>query len=166
MFRLSHSRSWPFRLHLDSKKRYLLFLLLLLVMPGILPVSASTTTSTASISVNGTSATGKLLTQLSTNDVWSGMVTQAPGGQTKLNAYHPPLVRIHAGTDGWPGALPQFFLGLLDIIGEPHQITGPPEYGKHAQDHRGPDYNWQIFFHCFVLLAEGEGFEPPMAVTP
>src|SRR6266566_930543 len=116
MFRLSHSHFWPIRLHFDAKTKYLLFLLLLLlIIPVLLPVKASTTPSTVNISVNGASATGILQTQLSTNDVWSGMVTQVPGAQAKLNAYHPPLVRIHAGTDGWPGALPEIQYGKWDF---------------------------------------------------
>jgi len=43
------------------------------------------------------------------------MVNQTSGAQAKLNAYHPPLVRIHAGTDGWPGALPEIHYGKWDF---------------------------------------------------
>ncbi len=115
MFRFSHLPFWPFRLRIGSKTIYLFLLLLLLVIPVILPVKASITTSTATISVNGTSVTGKLHTRLSTNDVWSGMVDQTTGAQAHLDAYHPPLVRIHAGTDGWPGALPEIQYGKWDF---------------------------------------------------
>src|SRR6266581_1504719 len=115
MFRLSHSRFWPISLHFDSKKKYLIFLLLLFIIPVLLPVKASTTPSTVTISVKGTSATGILHTRMSTNNVWSGMVNQTSGAQAHLNAYHPPLVRIHAGTDGWPGALPEIHYGKWDF---------------------------------------------------
>lgn len=56
-------------------------------------------TATATVFVTNV-ATGKIQTQMSTNNVWSGMIDQATGAQAKLNALHAPFVRIHAGDDG------------------------------------------------------------------
>jgi hypothetical protein len=50
---------------------------------------------------------GKIQTQLSTNDVWAGIVRDIPQGQAKLNTLHAPLVRLHIGDDGGPDAEPQ-----------------------------------------------------------
>ncbi|HEX6482162.1 MAG TPA: glycosyl hydrolase [Ktedonobacteraceae bacterium] len=44
---------------------------------------------------------------MSTNIVWPGLIDEVSGAQTKLNTYAPPLVRIHAGTDGGTPALPE-----------------------------------------------------------
>ena len=137
MFRPNQMRFWPFRLLSGAKRNYLVFLLLLLIIPVLLPVKASNTSSTSStsstskvhISVNGISATGILHTQLSTNDVWSGMLTQVPGAQAELNAYHPPLVRIHAGTDGWPGALPEIQYDKWDFSPLNNLVNNVRAYG-------------------------------------
>src|SRR6266699_4910105 len=94
-----------FRLNIRAQTIYLL-LLLLLIIPVIF-VKADTLTPTATISVNGTSATGILHTRLSTNNVWSGEINQTAGAQVRLNALHAPLVRIHVGDDGWPEAMPE-----------------------------------------------------------
>lgn len=89
-------------------------MLLLLTIP-IIFVKANASTPTATISVKGTSATGILHTQLSTNNVWSGEINQAPGAQARLNALHAPLVRIHVGDDGWPEAMPEVIYNNWDF---------------------------------------------------
>lgn len=60
-------------------------------------------------SVTVTNTAGPLLnTQLSTNDVWAGMLGQTPAGQSEFNTLHAPLVRLHIGDDGTnPPALPE-----------------------------------------------------------
>src|ERR1700682_399054 len=57
------------------------------------------------LSVDATSAIGTVTTQLSTQLVYAGILEETPGAQQRLSSYAPPLVRIHAGTDGccWAG---------------------------------------------------------------
>jgi hypothetical protein len=138
MLRVSH-----FRLNFRSLTIYLLLLLLLLSIPVIF-VKADTPTPTATISVNGTSAAAVLQTQLSTNNVWSGEINQAPGAQALLNALHAPLVRLHVGDDGWPVAMPEIkydnwdFSALNTLVNNVRATGGYPLMNiKFA-----PDWMW------------------------
>lgn len=60
----------------------------------------------ASVTVSSTSA-GPLLTQLSTNNVWSGMLDGSSAALSNFRALKAPLVRIHVGDDGSPVAMPE-----------------------------------------------------------
>jgi Glycosyl hydrolases family 39 len=73
--------------------------------------SAALSQGTATVTVNGTTSHGVIQTQLSTNDVWSGMLAQAPGARARLKALGAPLVRLHVGDDGWPEAMPEIVKG-------------------------------------------------------
>ncbi|MDT7569827.1 MAG: hypothetical protein QOE05_1, partial [Actinomycetota bacterium] len=53
----------------------------------------------ASVTVSSSTA-GPLLTQLSTNNAWTGMLDDVPAALSNFRALKAPLVRIHAGTDG------------------------------------------------------------------
>lgn len=70
-----------------------------------LPTSPATAAD-ATVTVSS-SSTGPLLTQLSTNNAWSGMLDGVPGAVARFQGLKAPLVRIHAGTDGDPAALPE-----------------------------------------------------------
>lgn len=112
---------------------------------GLPPTSAN---ATGTVIVNATSPTGQTLsTQLSTNNVWSGMLDQAPNGQQLLDELHAPLVRIHVGDDGWPEAMPeikynQWNFGALDALISDVTHTGqqPLVNIKFA-----PDYMWTCY---------------------
>lgn len=67
------------------------------------------------VTVSGSTTGAVLQTQLSTNNVWSGMVDLTPGAQDKLNSLKAPLVRIHAGDDGDPAAMPELKQGVWDF---------------------------------------------------
>src|SRR5262249_6048709 len=58
------------------------------------------------VTVDGT-AVGSLSTQVSTNDVWSGMIAQNATAAAYFKSLAMPLVRIHVGDDGWPVAMPE-----------------------------------------------------------
>lgn len=81
--------------------------LLLLAAPtygGIPARSAGTADTVVTVSPNTGST---IVTQMSTNDVWSGMVDETRGARARLQALHAPLVRLHVGDDGDPVALPE-----------------------------------------------------------
>lgn len=64
--------------------------------------------SAADASVTVSSAVvGPLLTRLSTNNAWSGMLDDSPAALSSFRALQAPLVRIHAGTDSDAPALPK-----------------------------------------------------------
>jgi Glycosyl hydrolases family 39 len=70
---------------------------------------------------------------MSTNIVWPGLIDEVSGAQTKLNAYAPPLVRIHAGTDGGVPALPEAttpgswdFTALNQLVNNVRAYGGSP----------------------------------------
>ncbi len=97
---------------------------------------------------------GPLSMQLSTNDVWSGMLAQTPGGLSSLRALHMPLVRLHVGDDGWPVAMPEVVRGrwsmaALDRLVDDVTSTGsrPLMNIKFA-----PDWMWT----CHRFGAGGE----------
>lgn len=85
------------------------------------------------ITVDATTAVGTWRTQMSTNIVWPGLIDEISGAQTKLNAYAPPLVRIHAGTDGGTPALPEAttrgdwdFTALNQLVNDVRVYGGSP----------------------------------------
>jgi hypothetical protein len=61
--------------------------------------------ASGTVSVDAATATGTVATQLSTQLVYPGFIESLVGAQGRLSSYAPPLVRIHAGTDGccWAG---------------------------------------------------------------
>jgi hypothetical protein len=64
--------------------------------------------ASGTVSVDATSAIGTVTTQLSTQLVYPSVLAETPGGQARLSSYGPPLVRLHAGSDGccWAGGPP------------------------------------------------------------
>jgi hypothetical protein len=72
---------------------------------GTRPTAAVAAPPTAAtVTVSAETVVGPLATRLSTNLVYPDIVEGIPGGQARLSALAPPLLRIHAGTDGtWPG---------------------------------------------------------------
>src|SRR5258708_33448124 len=85
------------------------------------------------ITLNATTVVGTWGTQMSTNIVWPGLIDEISGAQTKLNAYAPPLVRIHAGTDGGTPALPEAttrgdwdFTALNQLVNDVRVYGGSP----------------------------------------
>src|SRR4051812_29686426 len=75
-----------------------------LVVTGLVTQSAHAATATITVS---NTPSGTVQTQLSTNNVWSGMVDQYPAAVKNFNALALPLVRIHIGDDGSPAAMPE-----------------------------------------------------------
>src|SRR3954454_5460377 len=66
-------------------------------------------------------AAGILSTQISSNNVWSGMLDQTAAAKRNYAALHLPLVRIHVGDDGDPIAMPEVRKGewsmrALDVL--------------------------------------------------
>jgi hypothetical protein len=152
MLRFSH-----FRLNFRSQTIYLLPLLLLTI--PVIFVKANASTPTATISVTGTSATGILHTQLSTNNVWSGEINEAPGAQARLNALHAPLVRIHVGDDGWPEAMPEIkynnwnFSSLNTLV---NNVRASGEYPL-INIKFAPDWMWTCYPHSVGIAPYTQG---------
>jgi hypothetical protein len=96
----------PWILHAAKRHIFVIVSAIALTILGWLSAVDVRASTSPAVSVGGTSG-ATLSAQLSTNDVWSGMVDQAPGGQASLNALHAPYVRIHVGDDGWPEAMPE-----------------------------------------------------------
>ena len=68
---------------------------------------AATARASSNPTVAVTTTPGPVVnTQLSTNDVWAGLLGAVPSGQGELTALHAPLVRLHVGDDGNP-AMPE-----------------------------------------------------------
>ena len=110
----------------------------LVVIVGMLAGTRPALSATGTISVDASTAVGTSLTRLSTQVVYPGIIEDA-GAQGALNSYAPPLMRIHAGTDGccWAGgpgpALPEGvtqgswdFAPLTQMIGNIHAYGGSP----------------------------------------
>src|SRR4051794_31380849 len=75
------------------------------MVAGTRPAAAIAAPSTAAtVTVSPETVLGPLVTRLSTNLVYPNIIEGIDGGQARLNALAPPLLRLHAGTDGtWPG---------------------------------------------------------------
>ncbi|HTD64626.1 MAG TPA: hypothetical protein VK732_07795, partial [Verrucomicrobiae bacterium] len=71
----------------------------LVVIVGMLAGTRPALSATGTISVDASTSVGTSLTRLSTQVVYPGIIEDA-GAQGALNSYAPPLMRIHAGTDG------------------------------------------------------------------
>ena len=101
------NRSW-------LRRTYVAVVVAICVVGGSYFTLVSHAASAPTITVSAITA-GKIQTQLSTNNVWSGMVDGAPGAQAKLNALKAPYVRIHVGDDGSPVAMPDVKQGAWDF---------------------------------------------------
>ena len=67
----------------------------------------------------------------------------------------------------WPGAFAKFFARFLNVICQALELALAPKDNEKCPQDRDPDAEFCIFVHAIsLLLAEGEGFEPPKAVTP
>lgn len=93
----------------------------------------TSTRGSPTITLHATTAVGIWSTQMSTNIVWPGLIDEISGAQTKLNTYAPPLVRIHAGTDGGTPALPEAttpgkwdFTALNQLVNNVRAYGGSP----------------------------------------
>lgn len=95
--------------HRFSRPVFVAFCLLFGVV-GTYMIYRSFAASVATVTVTNTPGT-TIETQLSTNDVWSGLIDDAPGGQAKMNALHAPLVRLHVGDDSGARAMPEIRQG-------------------------------------------------------
>lgn len=113
------------------------------------PIAATPVSPSGGPSVTVTNTAGATLsTQLSTNNVWSGVLDQAPNGQSEFNALHAPLVRLHVGDDGGSAeAMPeikqgQWSFATLDPLVNDVFATGqkPMMNIKFA-----PDFMWTCY---------------------
>jgi hypothetical protein len=105
-----------------ARLRLELLLIAFFICTGLYFTLRSAAAGTATVTVTSTQA-GTIQTQLSTNNVWAGLVDNAPGGQAKLNALHAPLIRLHVGDDGGAPAEPmpeiqhnQWSFANLDVL--------------------------------------------------
>jgi hypothetical protein len=132
-----------------------LLLLVFLVTPPSLGASGN-------VSVDAATVMGTVATQLSTQLVFPGILEGTPGGQQRLASYAPPLLRIHAGTDGccWPGgpgpALPEGttqgswdFGPLNQMVGTVRAYGGTPVLGVRY----APNWMWT----CAVAFSGAAG---------
>jgi hypothetical protein len=95
---------------LSARSRLTIPLVALGILAALLPRHKTQAATLATVTV-GSASGGVMQTQLSTNNVWSGMLDQAPGAPTEFNALHDPLVRIHVGDDGGNQAMPEINKG-------------------------------------------------------
>lgn len=110
---------------------------------------ASSTRASSDPTVTVTDTAGPIVsTQLSTNNVWSGMLDQAPNGQAELNALHAPFVRIHVGDDGGSAeAMPEIKQGQwsfsnLDALVNDVSTTGQQSL---MNIKFAPDWMWTCY---------------------
>jgi hypothetical protein len=91
--------------------------------------SAAARSDAVGVTVTDTAA-GPLDTQISSNDVWSGILDQTAAAKANFAALKLPLVRIHVGNDGDPVAMPEVKKGawsmkaldvLVDDVTRTHQ---------------------------------------------
>lgn len=91
----------------DPRRLALALLLTLVPLLAVVarPLGGGTAlAAAAAVAVTPGTAVGPLATRLSTNLVYPGVVAGLPAGPARLAALAPPLLRLHAGTDGtWPG---------------------------------------------------------------
>src|SRR2546423_3257767 len=96
----------------------------LVFFPGAAPHAAGSTT----VTVSNTSV-GQVATQISSNNVWSGMIDQSAAAKANFAALAMPLVRLHVGDDGYPVAMPEVKQGswsfsALDVLVNDVTSTG------------------------------------------
>jgi Glycosyl hydrolases family 39 len=122
----------------------LLLSLLFIVVPRREIAAAATTTATITVTPT---ATGTMQTQMSTNNVWSGMIDQTAGAQQKLNALHAPLVRIHVGDDGYPEALPDLNQGQWNFSALDSLVNNVTKTGQQPLMNIkfAPDWMWTCY---------------------
>src|SRR5262249_40195806 len=96
------------------------------------------------VTVGGGTGGGAPSTGLSTNPPWAGVVAQARGARGRLTASAPALVRIHAGTDGWPPALPEKAYGSWDFAALDGLVNNVRAYGGGPvlNVRYAPDWMW------------------------
>src|SRR4051812_23912011 len=68
------------------------------------PIAEAADPTTVTVSAT---TTGTLSTQISTNNVYAGMITQYPVAVTNFRSLALPLVRLHIGDDGGAPAMPE-----------------------------------------------------------
>jgi hypothetical protein len=100
----------------------------------------------ATVTVSSTPA-GSVLTQLSTNNVWSGMIDQYPAAVKNFNSLALPLVRLHVGDDGYPAAMPeikqgQWSMAALDALVNDEAAGGG---GVVMNIKFAPDWMWSCY---------------------
>jgi hypothetical protein len=94
----------------------------LLAAAAVTAAAATGAHSASSVRVVVTSKTaGPLSTQISSNNVWSGILDQTAAAKRNFAALHLPLVRLHVGDDGDPAAMPeikqgQWSMKALDVL--------------------------------------------------
>jgi hypothetical protein len=131
-------------------------------------VAVSSAATAATVTVSSTPV-GTIGTQLSTNDVWSGMLHAAPGAAGAFTALHDPLVRIHVGDDGFPAAMPeinqgQWSFSALDTLVNDVTGTGqrPLMNIKFA-----PDWQWTCYPNSVgVSNTQGPGTVSDLTFQP
>jgi hypothetical protein len=144
---LFHSSPWAV-LRTVTRSRFFVGVLLLSLLVIVVPRHgiAAAATTTATITVTST-ATGTMQTQMSTNNVWSGMIDQTTGAQQALNALHAPLVRLHVGDDGYPEAMPDLNQGQWDFSALNTLVNNVEKTGQQPLMNIkfAPDWMWTCY---------------------
>src|SRR4051794_11176472 len=124
--------------------------LLLAALTGLLPlgvvVPPDAGAATTTVTVSSTPA-GELVTQLSTNNVWAGMLDQYPKAVTNFTKLALPLVRIHAGDDGDPAAMPEVHEGAWSFSALDTLVNDETRYGGDVVMNIkfAPDWMWTCY---------------------
>ncbi len=94
--------------------------------------------------MDATQSLGTLNSTLSTNLPDPGLIEKTPNTQRWLNHYAPPLLRIHAGTDSSPSALPEVVQGEWNFSNLNRLVNNVRAYqGEPVMNVRyAPDWMW------------------------
>jgi hypothetical protein len=139
-----------------------------LLLLTLVPSHVSRAATLASVTVSSQAA-GTLETQMSTNNVWSGMIDQAPGAQALLNALHAPLVRLHVGDDGWPEAMPEITQGSWDMSALDALVTDIFKTGQQPLMNIkfAPDWMWTCYPNSIGISGtQGTGTVADLTFAP
>src|SRR5947209_8916033 len=115
-----------------------------LVVSGLVTQSAHAATATVTVT---NTPSGTVQTQLSTNNVWSGMVDQYPAAVKNFNALALPLVRIHIGDDGSPAAMPEVKQGSWSFAALDALVNDEASQGRDVVMNVkfAPDWMWSCY---------------------
>ena len=108
------------------------------------PAAQAASTTAVTISIANTSV-GSFSTQISSNNVYAGLVDDTPAGKSNMAALDLSLVRIHAGDDGTnPPALPENTKGQWDFSSLDILVNDETSYGREPfmNIKFAPDWMW------------------------
>ena len=118
----------------------------------LLTASGAEAAGPITVTVSNT-AVGTLSTQVSTNNVWSGMLAQSATASANFKALAMPLVRIHVGDDGYPIAMPETKKGIWSFASLDTLVNDSFKSGQAPLMNIkfAPDWQWT----CTTLYTQG-----------